>query len=61
MTRPTSYWWSERPAPTNVSVIDETPKARVTFTGEDGKRFRVIVRQKPNPIGFRARLPGDGK
>ena len=41
------------------SFIEPERTARVTYRGEDGKRFRVIVRQKPNPVGFHAKLPGD--
>lgn len=42
-----------------ATVVEETRAARVTYTGDDGKQFKVMVRQKPNAIGFRARLPGD--
>ena len=42
-----------------VTVLTDTPTAKVTYRSDDGGRFRVIVRQKPNPIGFAARLPGD--
>jgi hypothetical protein len=41
-------------------MVHEEPKsAKVTFRGDEGRKFSVIVRQKPNPIGFAARLPGD--
>jgi hypothetical protein len=39
--------------------VEPEKTARVTYRGDDGKRFRVIVRQLPNPIGFRAKLPGE--
>jgi hypothetical protein len=42
-----------------VTVSEEPKTARVTYRGEDGKKFRVNVVQRPNPIGFHARLPGD--
>lgn len=41
------------------TLIEDVKTARVTYRNEDGKRFRVVVRQVPNPIGFRAKLPGD--
>lgn len=32
----------------------------VTYPNPNGgKPFRVMIHQKPNPIGFHARLPGD--
>lgn len=43
----------------SVTVHTDTPEAKVTYRGEGDTKFRVIFRQKPNPIGFRARLPGD--
>jgi hypothetical protein len=42
-----------------VIVSDEPRSAHVTYRNDEGKRFRVVVYQKPNPIGFAARLPGD--
>lgn len=42
-----------------VTVHTDTPEARVTYRGDNGAKFRTIFRQKPNPIGFHARLPGD--
>lgn len=50
--------WQQNPLP-SATVWEDTKTTRVTFKGDDGKRFRVVVRQKPNPIGFRAVLPGD--
>lgn len=45
-----------------VMVHEETKSAKVTYRHPSGgKPFRVIVHQKPNPIGFHARLPGDRK
>lgn len=41
------------------TVHEETRSAKVTYQNEQGKQFRVMVRQKPNPIGFHAQLPGD--
>lgn len=55
-----SEWWNQ-PARTSATVHQDTQSAKVTYRGEDGSRFRVIVHQKPNPIGFAVRLPGDGK
>lgn len=42
-----------------TTVHTDTPSAKVTWRNAEGKRFRTIVRQKPNPIGFHVRLPGD--
>jgi len=42
-----------------VTVHQETKSAKVTYRGDGSKTFRVMVHQKPNPIGFRAQLPGD--
>lgn len=42
-----------------ATVHTDTPEAKVTWRNERGDKFRAIVRQKPNPIGFHARLPGD--
>lgn len=42
-----------------VTVLHETKSATVTYRGDGDKLFRVVVHQKPNPIGFHARLPGD--
>lgn len=42
-----------------VTVVEDTRTIRVMYRGENGTRFRVLVHQKPNPIGFHARLPGD--
>lgn len=43
----------------SVMVHTDTPSARITYHGDRGERFRVNIVQKPNPIGFAARLPGD--
>jgi hypothetical protein len=51
-------WGENNPLP-NATVTEEDRSARVTWRGEDQTKFRVIVRQKPNPIGFHAKLPGD--
>lgn len=45
----------------SLTVHDDRPSARITYRGEDGERFRVNVIQRANPVGFRARLPGDKK
>lgn len=44
-----------------TEVIEIVREVRVTYSNSDGRQFRVLVRQKPNAIGFHARLPGDGK
>ena len=43
----------------NATVWEDTKTTHVTYRGDNASKFRVIVRQKPNPIGFRATLPGD--
>lgn len=42
-----------------VTVHTDTASAKVTYRGENGEKFSVRIHQKPNPIGFHARLPGD--
>lgn len=42
-----------------VTVHEETCSAKVTYKNADGRKFSVMVHQKPNPIGFHAKLPGD--
>ena len=43
-----------------VTVHTDTASAKVTYPNPNGgKPFRVMVHQKPNSIGFHARLPGD--
>jgi hypothetical protein len=45
-----------------TTTVHEDPRsAKVTYRNESGAKFSVIVRQRPNPIGFRATLPGSGK
>ncbi len=51
--------WGETVAMPSATVWEDTKTTHVTYRGEDNARFRVIVRQKPNPIGFHASLPGD--
>ena len=51
--------WNDHAPRASVLVHTDTPSAKVTYRGEAGSKFSVIVRQKPNPIGFAARLPGD--
>ena len=53
-------WGENHPLP-NATVSYEPREARVTYRGDNASKFRVIVRQKPNPIGFRAKLPGDSR
>ncbi len=48
-------WYGDRPE--RPAVVTEDKEARVTYRNQAGEKFRVIVRQKPNPIGFTARLP----
>lgn len=52
------HWHSQLSRATST-VVEETRSAKVTYRNEQGKTFRVMVHQKPNPIGFMARLPGD--
>lgn len=43
-----------------ATVHEDMRSAKVTYPNPSGgKPFRVMVHQKPNPIGFHARLPGD--
>jgi hypothetical protein len=51
-------WLNHQPRAT-VTVTEHTPSAKVTYSNGEGERFRVVVHQKPNPIGFHAKLPGD--
>jgi hypothetical protein len=51
--------WGETVALPNATVWEDTKTTRVTYRGQEAETFRVIVRQKPNPIGFHAKLPGD--
>ena len=41
-----------------VTAITDTPSVRVIYRNDAGATFRVNAVQKPNPIGFLARLPG---
>jgi hypothetical protein len=50
--------WQQLPRAT-VIATEETRAAKVTYQGDGGKKFTVMIRQKPNAIGFAARLPGD--
>lgn len=52
-------WDAYGPDHLGKTFIEPEKTAKVTYRGDDGSKFRVIVRQKPNPIGFRATLPGD--
>lgn len=51
--------WNDHAPRASVTVHTDTSSAKATYRGENGSKFRVIVTQKPNPIGFHARLPGD--
>ena len=51
--------WNDHAPRASVLVHTDTPSAKVTYRGNDGAKFSVVVRQKPNPIGFHAQLPGD--
>lgn len=53
--------WGNQLSRATTTVLTDTPSVKVTWRNEQGKRFRAIVGQKPNPIGFHARLPGDAK
>lgn len=52
--------WSQLSRATST-VHENTQQAKVTWRNNEGKTFSAIVRQKPNPIGFHVRLPGDRK
>lgn len=51
--------WCSHNSKATATVHTDTPTAKVTYRNEHGGKFSVIVRQKPNPIGFHAKLPGD--
>jgi hypothetical protein len=51
--------WDEHVQRATTFVHTDTAQAKVTYQGDNGSKFRVLVTQKPNPIGFRAQLPGD--
>lgn len=54
--------WNRHYSRASITVHTDTKEAKVTYPSHSGgKPFRVIVRQKPNPVGFHARLPGDQK
>lgn len=53
--------WGVHNARATITVEEETKSAKITYKGTKGATFRVKVYQKPNPIGFRARLPGQKK
>ena len=55
-------WDAYAPDHLAKTVFENSAVTRLTYRSEDRtERFRVIVRQRPNPIGFTARLPGDRK
>ena len=41
----------------SIFVHEEDKRAKVTYSNGQEK-FSVIVRKRPNPIGFTAKLPG---
>lgn len=51
--------WGDHYSRASCVVHTDTPSVKVTYRNEEGSRFNLIFRQKPNPIGFHARLPGD--
>lgn len=44
-----------------ITVHEEQRSAIVRYPKPKGGSFKVKFVQKPNPIGFHARLPGDRK
>jgi hypothetical protein len=42
-------------------VHEDQRVVKVTYRNEDGKKFSLRFVQKPNPIGFMAKLPGGRK
>ena len=52
--------WGNQLSRATCTVHTDTPAVKVTYHNGPHK-FSVIVRQKPNPIGFHVRLPGDAK
>lgn len=63
MSKPIGYTdgWGNFQSRDTIYAHQDTRSVKVTYRGEDGSKFRVVVHQKPNPIGFAARQPGDGK
>lgn len=51
--------WNDHAPRATVTVLENTRSAKVTYSNDTGAKFRVMVHQKPNPIGFGAQLPGD--
>lgn len=49
------YKYDDETYGATITVIEAERVGRVTYTGDNGSRFRVLVRQKPNPIGFTAK------
>ena len=47
------------PLPTaSITVSEEDRASMVVYRNDKGDRFRLKFVQRPNPIGFRAKLPG---
>jgi hypothetical protein len=53
--------WYTQHARATMTVEDSRVQVKVTYHGDNGKKFRVLCVQKPNQIGFHAKLPGDVK
>lgn len=53
--------WGDQYPDKSMMVIEDQKSWHVTYWGDKGSKFRVKVHQKPNQIGFHARLPGDKK
>jgi hypothetical protein len=51
--------WGETVALPSATVWEDTKTTRIIWRNDSGEVFRAIARQKPNPIGFHANLPGD--
>jgi hypothetical protein len=52
--------WNDHVPRASIYIHEETRSAKVTYPNPNGgKPFRVMIHQKPNPIGFHAHLPGD--
>ena len=61
MVRAYLDWNTGTTSPDTMTVHEVRREAIVSYPKPGGGTFKVKVRQKPNPIGFHARLPGDGR
>lgn len=50
--------YEEQMSRATTTVHEEQRVVKVTYRGEGGKTFALRFVQRPNPIGFRAKLPG---